>query len=166
MENTLSSAPQKTSCLLAAEQGWRLPIGQRGPTAPSPSPPCHRPQSQCCEPPRWGERWGSPGTPGCWQPPPGPVLSWLCSHLLSPPAQRAAALGALLGTAPARGTRRGHGPGHTALPVPLHNGQLENIFIFRAGPAATQRNACLEIVCGNLGKGSGYLLFVCLFIYR
>lgn len=86
------------------------------------------------------------------------------------PVQRGAALGARLGTAR---TRRGHGPGahgfarapgHTALPVPLHNGQLETVFIFSAGSAATQRNACLGIVCGSWERTVA--AFVCLFIYR
>lgn len=160
MENTLSSAPQKTSCLLAAEQGWRRPIGQHGPTAPSPSPPCHQPQPQCCwELPHWGERSGSPGTPRCWQPPLGPVLSSLCSHFLSPCSGEQCWVPAWAQPGPAGGTA----PGHTALPVPLHNGQLETVFIFSAGSAATQRNACLGIVCGSWERTVAAFV-CCLFI--
>lgn len=62
------------------------------------------------------------------------------------------------------GPAGGTAPGHTALPVPLHNGQLETVFIFSAGSAATQRNACLGIVCGSWERTVA--AFVCLFIYR
>lgn len=170
MENTLSSAPQKTSCLLAAEQGWRRPIGQHGPTAPSPSPPCHQPQTQCCwELPHWGERSGSPGTPRCWQPPLGPVLSWLCSHFLSPCSGEQRWVPAWAQPGPAGGTAPGHtalpGPQGTRLcPCPCIMGSLKLFLFFSAGSAATQRNACLGIVCGSWERTVA--AFVCLFIYR
>ena len=51
------------------------------------------------------------------------------------------------------------------LPVPLHNSWLKIFFIFSANSAVAHRDAYFEIVCGNLEKESGCLLFTCLFIY-
>lgn len=94
-----------------------------------------------------------------------PVLSLLP---FPEPVQRGAALGARLGTAR---TCRGHGPGahgfarapgHTALPVPLHNGQLETVFIFFCRFCSHSKKCLSWNSLWELGKDSGCL---CLFVY-
>lgn len=49
--------------------------------------------------------------------------------------------------------------------APPQSSWLKIWVIFSANSAVARRNACFEIVCGNLVKGSGNLLFTCIFIY-